>query len=87
MKNKVTVLIMTFMAAFVLAFVLVPMDKVSAETEYVTIEDEPIPLDNMKEEESSSIALVLAGVSCVMTVGAVFIWLRSEKKRVVEDED
>lgn len=87
MKNKITVLVTAVTAAFVLSFARVPMDKVSAETEYVTIEDEEVPLGDAVEEGNGNIALILAGVSCVMTIGAAFIWLRSEKKRVVDDEE
>lgn len=87
MKNRFMVRVLSLLAAFVLACVCVPKDKVFATNEYVIIEDEEIPLNNMENEENGNIAVILAGMSCVLTIGAAFIWLRSEKKRVVEEEE
>ena len=87
MKRKFMERVLALMAALVLTLVFAPADKVFAETEYVTIEDEEIPLGVMEQDENGSFAIVLAGMSCVMTIGAAFIWLKSEKKRVVEEEE
>lgn len=87
MRNKFAVRIWALLAAVVLANVLVPTDKVCAETEYLVIEEEEVPLSTMESEEGGNIAIILAGVSCLMTIGAAFIWLKSERKRLVDEEE
>lgn len=87
MRNKFAVRIWAFLAALVLANVLVPVDIVYAETEYLVIEDEEVALGTMESEEGGNIAIILAGVSCLMTIGAAFVWLKSERKRVVDEEE
>ena len=87
MKNKFVVRVLVLLAAFVLMYGFVPESKVHAETEYVTIEDEEVLLGILEQEGQGGFAVILAGVSCAMTIGAAFIWLKSEKKRVVEEEE
>lgn len=87
MKNKFVVRVLVLLAMFVLMCGVVPGNKAYAETEYVMIEDEEVPLGVLETEGNGGFAVILAGVSCVMTIGAVFVWLKSEKKRVVEEEE
>lgn len=87
MKSKLAVCIGALMAALVLVFGFVPVRSIFAETECVEIEDEEIPLSGVQQDENGNTAVILAGASCVMTIGAVFLWLRSERKRVVEEEE